>query len=84
VIAVKEAVRAYISEQVARKLSPPTLTPMRALFEKQFRPWCEAHHLTRLDAILPPQLKEFRCTWECNARTARADMSACAPSLLFA
>ena len=41
------------------------------MFEKRFLPWCEALHLVRLDAIRTPQLKEFRCTWECNARTAR-------------
>lgn len=71
VIEVMEAVRAYLADQAARKLSPPTLTPIRALFERHFLPWCEAHCLTRLDAIRTPQLKEFRCTWECNARTAR-------------
>ena len=70
-IDVKEAVRAYLADQVARKLSPATLTPMRALLEKQFLPWCEARKLTRIDAVRTPQLKEFRCTWECNARTAR-------------
>jgi integrase/recombinase XerD len=71
VIAVKEAVVAYLADQRARKLSPPTLTPMRALFEKRFLPWCEDRQLVRLDAVRTPQLKEFRCTWECNARTAR-------------
>ena len=71
VIEVKEAVRAYLADQAARKLSPPTLTPIRALFEKHFLPWCEAHQLARLDVVRTPQLKEFRCTWECNARTAR-------------
>lgn len=71
VIEVKEAVRAYLADQAARKLSPPTLTPIRALFERRFLPWCEAHQLARLDAIRTPQLKDFRSTWECNARTAR-------------
>jgi integrase len=71
VIDVKEAVRAYLADQAARKLSPPTLTPIRALFERHFLAWCEAHQLACLDAIRTPQLKEFRCAWECNARTAR-------------
>lgn len=38
---------------------------------KTFSPWCEAHQLAHLDVVRTPQLKEFRCTWECNARTAR-------------
>ena len=66
VIAVKEAVVAYLADQRARKLSPPTLTPMRALLEKRFLPWCEARQLVRLDAVRTPQLKEFRCSWECT------------------
>jgi hypothetical protein len=61
VIEVKEAVR-LILHQVARKLSLPTLTPMRALFKKRFLPWCEAHQLVLLDAIRTPQLKAFRYT----------------------
>src|SRR5438034_8501917 len=62
VIEVKEAVSAYLADQRARKLSPPTLTPMRALFEKRFLPWCESRNLVRLDTVRTPQLKDFRCT----------------------
>jgi integrase len=39
--------------------------------KKRFLPWCEARRLVRLDAVRTPQLKDFRCTWECSARTAR-------------
>jgi integrase/recombinase XerD len=69
VVEVKHAVAAYLADQAARKLSPPTLTPLRALFEKHFLPWCEAHKLGRLDAVRTAQLKEFRCGWVCNIRT---------------
>jgi integrase len=71
VIEVKAAVAAYLADQQARKLSPPTITPMRALLEKRFLPWCDQHTLVRLDDVRTPRVKEFRCTWECNARTAR-------------
>jgi len=70
VIELKKAVGDYLADQAARKLSPPTLAPMRALFEKRLLPWCEARQLCRLDAVRTPQLKEFRCSWDCNARTA--------------
>jgi site-specific recombinase XerD len=68
---VKKAVSDYLADQLARKLSPPTITPLRALFEKRFLPWCEARKLTRLDAVSTPRLNEFRCSWECKAPTAR-------------
>jgi integrase/recombinase XerD len=71
VIEVKQAIASYLADQQSRKLSAPTLTPMRALFQKRFIPWCETRGLVCLDAVRTPQLKEFRSTWECNGRTAR-------------
>ena len=71
VIEVRKAISDYLADQVARKLSPPTITPLRALSERRFLPWCKAHQLCRLDAVSTPPLKEFRCSWDCNARSAR-------------
>ena len=70
-IQLEEAIHAYIADQVARKLSPPTLAPIHALFERKFLPWCQDQKLLRLDQVRTPQLKEFRCTWESGARTTR-------------
>ncbi|HKE31012.1 MAG TPA: hypothetical protein VKD65_04750, partial [Candidatus Angelobacter sp.] len=69
-VELRAAVTAYITDQVARKLSRSTLAPMKALLERKFLPWCQQHRLFRLDQVRTPQLREFRATWDSGLRTA--------------
>jgi integrase/recombinase XerD len=44
-VTVREAVEMFLSDEAARGLKPVSRKKSKTLFERQFRPWCEARKL---------------------------------------
>lgn len=60
---VSEAVVAYLDDCVSRHLAETTLRKRKLLLEKQLVKWCQTHGLTRMSAITPQKMLEFRNSW---------------------
>lgn len=50
---VREAVEMFLNDEEARGLEASSRKKSRTLFERQFRPWCEARKLAHLDQLTP-------------------------------
>jgi len=60
---VREAVEMFLNDEEARSLVASSRKKSKTLFERQFRPWCEARKLVHLDQLTPIDLTEFRASW---------------------
>src|SRR5713226_396172 len=62
-VTVSEAIEMFLNDEEARGLEGSSRKKSKTLFERQFRPWCEAHMLVHIDQITPLDLTEFRGSW---------------------
>ena len=60
---VREAVEMFLNDEEARGLEASSRKKSKTLFERQFRPWCEARKLVHLDQLTPIDLTAFRAGW---------------------
>lgn len=70
VSSVEQAIKIYLAEQEARRLSKSSLRQSRGFLERQFLPWLKNRGLMRLDEIRTWGLRELQHTWNLRALTA--------------
>jgi hypothetical protein len=69
-ITVECAVQAYIKDDEGRNLSRATINQRQAFFERRVLPWCQDRHISHLDQLRPPLLRQFRQGWDGASTTA--------------
>ena len=63
-IPVQEAVERFLNDEEARGLKSVSRRKSKTLFERQFRPWCEARKLHYMDQLTALDLTDFRASWQ--------------------
>ena len=67
---VEQAIKLYVADQEARRLSKSSLRQSRGFLERQFLPWLKKRGLMRLDEIRTWRLMELQHTLNLRAVTA--------------
>ncbi|MFL6437446.1 MAG: hypothetical protein ACJ71Q_07700 [Terriglobales bacterium] len=67
---VEQAIKLYVADQEARRLSKSSLRQSRGFLERQFLPWLKNRGLMRLDEIRTWRLMELQHTLNLRAVTA--------------
>jgi integrase/recombinase XerD len=72
---IANAVEIFLADEKGRNLSKETTKQSKTLFQNQFLSWAKHRGLIRLRDLTPPQLVNFRATWENSGLTANRKLS---------
>ena len=70
-VTIERVVREFLSEQEAKKLTPPTIRKDQSFLGDRFLEWCTHRNLKYVKQISAAELREFRMTWDNDSWTAR-------------
>ena len=72
---IAKAVEIFLADEKGRNLSKETTKQSKTLFQNQFLSWAKHRGLSRLRDLTPPELVNFRATWENSGLTANRKLS---------
>lgn len=70
-VTLQKAVTAFLAEQEAKRLAPPTIKKDRSFLGVRFLGWCADRKFGYLKQIGAGELREFRQTWDNHVWTVR-------------
>jgi integrase len=80
---VANAVEIFLADEKGRNLSKETTKQSKTLFQNQFLSWAKHRGLSCLRDLTPPELVNFRATWENSGLTANRKLSRLAGFFAF-
>jgi len=66
---VQQAIADFLADEETRKVGPESLRKSKAVLDREFGPWCKTRKVHSLKQIGPPDVREFRNSWNNSAAT---------------